>query len=219
MSLPHGLDFSIIRLKVEHEYTLLPRNTMKKVAFLRLNDLPNDDSAITSADHTILTYPFSNLTITSHVRPEYVIYNAGKKISRHTLELAEQYPEYNTTFLQILGMYNSWTEDVPSKFLEQEQSKTNTSASSQTNPRRRKNLWNNDSPTPSSKRQKTRDGSGKTQGGDGVMKHSARLTYGSLQKLETVDWERKMSSVRGWQEQQVVWRSQRDYPLSVSSVA
>lgn len=55
---------------------------MKKVAFLRLNDLPNDDSAITSADHTILTYPFSNLTITSHVRPEYVM---GKKISRHTL--------------------------------------------------------------------------------------------------------------------------------------
>jgi len=76
-------------VKVEHEYTLLPRNTMKK-GCLRLNTLPNDDSAITSVDHTILTYPFSNLTITSHVRPEYVIYNAGKKISRHTLELAEQ---------------------------------------------------------------------------------------------------------------------------------
>ena len=178
---------------------------MQRVAFLRLNNLPNDNCAITLVDHTILTYPFSNLTITSHIRPEYVIYNAGKKIFRHTLELAEQYPEYNVTFLQILGIYNSWMEDVPSEFLEQEQSETNTSASSHTNPRQRKNLWDNDSPTPSSKRRKTRGRSGKTQGGGekaqgggGMTNCSACLTYRSLQKLDTVDWKRKISSVCGW---------------------
>lgn len=123
---------------------------MKKVAFLRLITCP---TTIPQLHRRII--PFLPIPLATCVRPEYVIYNAGKKISRHTLELAEQYPEYNANFLQILGMYNSWTEDVPSELLESE---ANTSASSQTNPGRRKNLWNDDSPTLSPKRQKTRGG-------------------------------------------------------------
>jgi hypothetical protein len=195
--------------KVKHEYTLLPRKAMQKVVFTRLNNLPNNDRAITPADHTILAYPFSDLTITSHVRPEYVIYNAGKKISRNTKELGDLYPTHILTFYKILGLYNRWMEDVPTEFLELEfetPSHTNTSASSRTNLRRRKNPFlNSESPTPSSKRRYAQGGGGKGQDGREMSNCPSGFTYKTLQMLQTVDreteYQLKMSNVRGWQEQ------------------
>jgi len=102
-----GFEYTIIPLAPIMKHTIITRDSKGKVRA--------STSTAIKEDAEIFVYPFEGLTIRRHIRPHFVVYQAGLQIEAFftfkakMYEFLAQYPLAK----QMYAIYDGWSQEVP----------------------------------------------------------------------------------------------------------
>lgn len=100
-------------------YKLLP--LPRKTKQLGITVQHRMQETTTPEDFTVHTYPFDDLPYArSHVRPHFVIFEAGMVLGRQPADFAVMLDnvQHHRSLRKVVGLYQAWTNDLPANVLE-----------------------------------------------------------------------------------------------------